>query len=96
MGWCNVARVSTIVIQKWLGHLARVPDERLPKGVLFGHMNGSGVRGRSQQGVEYVRESCTLQGWRNPKTGQPGGLPWNVCSNAPDLRIGRRIVDETL
>ena len=45
---------------RWLGHLARMPDERLPKRVLFGHMDGSGVRGRSQkQWVDYV--SC-LQG----------------------------------
>ena len=51
LGWCNVVRVPNIVSQKrlkWLGHLAGMPDDRLPKRVLFGHMNGSGVRGRSQ------------------------------------------------
>ena len=26
---------------KWLGHLAKMPDERLPKRVLFGYMDGS-------------------------------------------------------
>ena len=42
---------------RWLGHLARMPDERLPKRVLYGHMNDSGVRGKSQkQWVGYVRD----------------------------------------
>ena len=34
LGWCNVAKVSNIVSHrrlKWLGQLARMPDERLPK-----------------------------------------------------------------
>ena len=60
LGLCNVVRVSSIVSHRklrWLGHLARMADERLPKRVLFGHMDGSGVRGRSQkQWVENVRE----------------------------------------
>ena len=77
-----------------------MPDERLPKRVLFGHMDGSGVRGRSQKRrVDYVRKTCSLQGFHshdggNPKTGQTGGLPQNVCCNAPDLRIGRRVMNE--
>ena len=86
LGWCNAARVSTIVSHmrlRWLGHLARMPDERLPKRVLFGHMDGSGVRGRTRsqkQWVDYVRDDCILQSFKlhgggNPKTGQAGGLP---------------------
>ena len=40
-----------------------MPDERLRKRVLFGHMDGSTVRGRSQkQGVEYVREDLQFAG----------------------------------
>ena len=66
LGWCNVARVANVVSHRrlrWLGHLARMPDERLPKKVLFGHMDGSGVRGRSQkQWVDYVREDLHLAG----------------------------------
>ena len=41
---CSVARVSSIVRRerlRWLGHLARMPNERLPKRVLSGHMDGS-------------------------------------------------------
>ena len=66
LGWCNVARVSNIVSHrgsKWLGHLVRMPDVRLPKRVLSGHMDGSGVRGRSQkQWVGYVREDLQNPG----------------------------------
>ena len=65
LGWYNVARVSNIVSHrrlKWLGHLARMPDERLPKRVL-GHIDGSGVRGRSwKQFVNYVREDLQFAG----------------------------------
>ena len=51
------------VLVRWLGHLARMPDERLPKRVLFGHMDGSGVRGKSQkQWVDYVREDLQFAG----------------------------------
>ena len=40
-----------------------MPDERLPKRVLFGRMDGSGVRGRSQkQWVNYVREDLQFAG----------------------------------
>ena len=58
--------VSNIVSHRrlrWLGHLARMPDERLPKRVLFGHMDGSGLRGRSQkQWMDYVREDLHFAG----------------------------------
>ena len=38
-------------------------DERLPKRVLFGHMNGSDRRGNShQQWVDYVREDLQIVG----------------------------------
>ena len=66
LGWCNVARVANVVSHRrlrWLGHLARMPNERLPKKVLLGHMDGSGVRGRSQkQWVDNVREDLHLAG----------------------------------
>lgn len=44
-GWCNVARVSNIVSHKSLEGWAtwlKMPDEslRLPKRVLFGHIDG--------------------------------------------------------
>ena len=68
LGWCNVARVSNIVSHRrlrWLGHLARMPDDRLPKRVLFGHMDGNaaGFRGRAQkQWADYVREDLQFAG----------------------------------
>ena len=31
---------------RWLGHVARMPDERLPVQVLFGQLSGPGVKGR--------------------------------------------------
>ena len=79
LGWCNVARVSDIVSHRrlrWLGHLARMPDERLPKRVLLDIWMAlectpaSHVRGRSQkQWVDYVREDLqfaelSLTWWR--------------------------------
>ena len=87
LGWCNVARVSNIYCQpqevEVAGHLARMPDERLqlPKRVLFGHMDGSRVRGRSQkQWVDYVREDLqfaelSITWWRKSQDRQAGGLP---------------------
>ena len=45
--------------------LAKMPDERLPKRIaLFGHIDGSGMRGRSQkQWVDYVKEDLQLVGF---------------------------------
>lgn len=40
---------------QWLGLLARIADERLPKRVLFGHIDGSGVRSQ-EEWVANVRE----------------------------------------
>ena len=66
LGWCKIAGVSNIVSHRrlrWSGHLARMPNERLPKRVLFGHMGGSGVRGKSQkEWVDYVREDLQFAG----------------------------------
>ena len=46
LGWCNIARIFNIVSHRrvgWLGHLAGIPEERVPKRVQFGHMDGSTV-----------------------------------------------------
>ena len=34
---------------KWLGHVARMPDDRQPVQVLFGQLIGPGVRGRPRE-----------------------------------------------
>ena len=68
LGWCNVARVSNIVSHRrlrWLGHLARMPDDRLPRRVLFGHMNCTAARFRGRalkQWIDYVREDLQFAG----------------------------------
>ena len=47
-------------------------------------------------------KTCRLQGSAfrthggvNPKTGQAGGLPESFCCNAPDLRIGKRVMSDS-
>ena len=68
LGWCNVARVSNIVSHRrlrWLGHLARMPDDRLPKRVLFGHMDGNAAGFRVElksNGRTMLGRTCNLQG----------------------------------
>ena len=68
LGWCNSAKVSNTVSHnklRWLGHMARMPNDRLPERVLFGHMDGTtvGLRGRAQeQWVNYVREDLHFAG----------------------------------
>ena len=71
--WAASVHGPSMAIQHYqcvhlLGHLARMPDEWLPKRALFGHMhiNGSGVRGKRQKQwvhhVDYVREDLQLAG----------------------------------
>ena len=61
LGWCNFAKVSNIVSHRrlrWLGHLARMPNDRLPKRVLFALMGGTavGLRGKARkQWVDYIQ-----------------------------------------
>ena len=68
--------------------------ERLPKRVLSGHTDGSGVRGRSQKQwvlpMDQVREDLQLQGFLLygvgiPMTGQAGGLPYYIYCNTPEV-----------
>ena len=48
---------------RWLGHLTKMPDEGLPKRLRFGHMDGSGLRGKGQeQWVDHVREDLRIAG----------------------------------
>ena len=53
-----------------------------------------------KQWAEYVRKDLQVcrdpHGGGKPKTRQAGGLPESVCCNAPDLRIGRSVLDERL
>ena len=57
----TVSRIN--ILQAAPVHSRIFTDERLPKRVLFGHMDGSGVRGKSQkQWVDYVREDLQFAG----------------------------------
>jgi len=38
----------------WLGHVARMPEDRLPLKVLFGQLPGPGVRGRPRESWESI------------------------------------------
>ena len=68
---------------RWLGHLAKMLDDRLPKRVLFGHVDGTAARFRGRalkQWLDYVGRTCSSQashsvGGRDPRTRQHGGLP---------------------
>ena len=44
-----------------VSHIGLMPDVWVPKRIVLGHMEGSGVRGRNQQQwVDYVREDLQL------------------------------------
>ena len=66
LSWSNIAKVSNIVSHRrlrWLGHLARMPDERLPKRVFLARMDVSGLRGSGQkQWVHYVKADLQIAG----------------------------------
>ncbi len=57
---CKVTSVQNIVSYRrlrWLGHVARMPDDRLPKILLFASLQGEGVRGAPLKSWrDYVRE----------------------------------------
>ena len=63
--------------------------------VLFRRMDNSEVRGRSQE--RRVQRPAAYRAYihtvEESKTGQIGGLPYNVCCHAPDLRIERRVLN---
>lgn len=49
---CNIVRIADVIRfrkLRWLGHLAWISDDRLPKHVLFGVMEGPGHKGDDHQ-----------------------------------------------
>ena len=63
----------------WVGHVARMPDERLPVQVLFGQLSGPGVKGRPRDswqtfvhknlstlkvGLKWYKLAQNRQAWR--------------------------------
>ena len=66
LGWCNVARVSNIVSHRRLrrlGHLARMPDERLPKRVHTRGCLAASPRGRHNHHAINLQPNCTMLGY---------------------------------
>ena len=58
---------------RWLGHVARMPGERLPVQVLFGQLSGPGVKGRPRDSWRTVvhKDLSTLKvGWKWHKLAQ--------------------------
>ena len=45
-------------------------------------------------GKTYTRLVFHSHGGRIPKTGQVGGLPYMTCCKAPDLRVGKHVMNE--
>ena len=81
--------------QRWLGHLARISHERLPKRVLSGEMDGYRVRGNSHNmGYDcVVGKLCTLLGSNahvgdNCRTKKAGGLPQSSAAKYKIYRLG--------
>ena len=56
------------------------------------------VRPTLLQWVDNVREGLQVAGIHKveeaPRQGRAGGLPCNVCCSAPDLRMGRRVMND--
>ena len=48
-GQCHLPSISGEVRFRWLGHVARMPQDRLPFIVLFGQLPGPGVQGRPRE-----------------------------------------------
>ena len=64
-----------------------------------GFFGGGGDGGGDSGQPHSPRHACMLHhipenGEGDPRTGQLGGLPWNVSCNAPDLRTKRRMINE--
>lgn len=62
---CKIESVRTLIRYRrlrWLGHLARMHEDRLPKQLLFGSMSSQGLvkADRPQKGwIDYVREDLS-------------------------------------
>ena len=63
---CNTSRASDIVKYRrlrWLGHVARMENDRLPKMMMFSTLEGAGKRGRPiRSWNDYVRKDLDSLG----------------------------------
>ena len=67
--WSGMPRIADLLKYRrlrWLGHIARMNDDRLPKQLLFGTIEGTGRRGRPakswndcvREDLESMRLTC--------------------------------------
>ena len=83
---------------QWLGHVARMSDDRLPKQMLFGTLEGKSAPGRPVKSWnDFVREDLdhiglTYHWWRKCQDRSPGNKYLRSCYNAPSTFLGWKSV----
>ena len=54
-GQCTIAELVTRARLRWLGHVARMGEQRLPPQLLYGMIEGKGRKGKAHLVVAYTR-----------------------------------------
>ncbi len=85
---CGIPEVATLIRYRrlrWLGHVARMSDTRLPLQLMFSTMSGTGSRGRPLKSWnDYIREDL-----------EAIGMPynwWRKCKNRDEWRDAIKVL----
>ncbi len=85
---CDVPEITNLIRYRrlrWLGHVARMGDTRLPLQLMFSSMLGTGTRGRPiKSWNDYVREDLDT-------IGMPYNW-WRKCKNREDWRSAIKVL----
>ena len=74
---------------RWLGHVVRMHDERLPKMIMNARMEGRRLRGRPRRRwMEDVQEDIASLGVRNWKTMASDRVQWKTVVREAKVRFG--------